>query len=473
MRKVLTGIYNLLKMNKSKAMSVEQLLSKVQSSDEQLESNLCTMFQTVCGTKQFWYTRKSELKCMLREYGLPTLFVTFSCAEYESADIARYLKKVNKVSENYPIGKLCTEDPISVSRKFSLKFRAFFHTVILNGAVLGQVSHYYWKKEYQCRGAPHYHALLWIRDAPVAGEDDPKKVLSFIQERISCSIPNKDKNPELHHLVTRYQLHRCNAYCKRRRKCGHNTYITRCRFNFPRPVCEEAQLYDCEKTLKNRKRIYDLPRSQTEVRVNDYNPLILLLWKANVDIQFIAESSQALAHYVSGYVTKSERSNMQDVWQDISDNKSIYSKLWSFGLRCLRSRECGLYEASDLLLGDSLCSKSVTVQYIDVSMPHKRNRRVKKHKDLEDLAKTQPGSEDIFLNNVIDTHYPCRPEELESVCLYDFVANYDWTKRDSKGNPKKLTKLRLLNHKLLDCNNPDQREDYYCALVLLFVPFRK
>ena len=100
-----------------------------------------------------------------------------------------------------------------------------------------------------------------------------------------------------------------------------------------------------------------------------------------------------------------------------------------------------MYEASDLLLGDSLCSKSVTVQYINVSMPHKRNRRVKKHKDLEGLAKMQPDSEGIFLNNVIDTHYPCRPEKLESICLYDFVANYDWTKRDSKGNPKKLTKL--------------------------------
>ena len=56
--------------------------------------------------------------------------------------------------------------------------------------------------------------------------------------------------------------------------------------------------------------------------------------------------------------------------------------------------------------------------------------------------------------------------------MYDFVANYNWTKRDSKGNPKKLTKPCLLNHKLLDCNNPDQREDYYYSLVLLFVPFR-
>ena len=59
----------------------------------------------------------------------------------------------------------------------------------------------------------------------------------------------------------------------------------------------------------------------------------------NIDIQFIAESSSALAHYVSGYVTKAERSSMQEIWQEVSDNKSIYSRLWSFGLRSLRFRE--------------------------------------------------------------------------------------------------------------------------------------
>ena len=36
----------------------------------------------------------------------------------------------------------------------------------------------------------------------------------------------------------------------------------------------------------------------------------------------------------------------------MNSNASLYSKLWSFGVRSLRSRECGLYEASDLLLDD-------------------------------------------------------------------------------------------------------------------------
>ena len=113
-------------------------------------------------------------------------------------------------------------------------------------------------------------------------------------------------------------------------------------------------------------------------RVNDYNPLRLMLWKANIDIQFVAESSLAL----SGYVTKAERSSMQEIWQEVSENKSIYSRLWSFGVRSLRFRECGLYEASDLLLGDHLTEKSATVKWIDVSMPHKRNRTLKDHKEL-------------------------------------------------------------------------------------------
>ena len=79
---------------------------------------------------------------MIREYGSPTLFLTFSCAEYESADIANYLRNLNNVSPTYNIGKLCTEDPISVSRKFSLKFHDFFKTVLLKGEVLGTIDHF-------------------------------------------------------------------------------------------------------------------------------------------------------------------------------------------------------------------------------------------------------------------------------------------------------------------------------------------
>ena len=165
MRELAAGVYSLLKSSKrTQTMTVGSLLSNVQTNNEHLEANLCTMLQSVRGTKQYWFVRKSELRCMIREWGSPTFFLTFSCAEYESPDIANYLRKVNDVPPSYNIGRLCTEDLISVSRKFSMKFHSFFRTVLMKGEILGTVDHFYWKKEYQARGAPHYHALLWISD---------------------------------------------------------------------------------------------------------------------------------------------------------------------------------------------------------------------------------------------------------------------------------------------------------------------
>ena len=55
----------------------------------------------------------------------------------------------------------------------------------------------------------------------------------------------------------------------------------------------------------------------------------------------------------------------REIWQEVSDDKSI---------------DGGLYEESDLLLGDHLTEKSDTVQSIDVSMPHMRSRKLKDHK---------------------------------------------------------------------------------------------
>ena len=82
-----------------------------------------------------------------------------------------------------------------------------------------------------------------------------------------------------------------------------------------------------------------------------------------------------------------------------------------------------MYEASDILLGDSLYKKLVTVQYIDVSMPHKRFRKLKAKEELKTLAKDNPNSEDIYSAGLVTDFYPTRPNELKKLYLHDFVAN--------------------------------------------------
>ena len=316
--------------------------------------------------------------------------------------------------DNYPSGRLCTKDPIAVSRKFSQKFHSFFQTVIVKGEVLGKVTHYFWKKEYQARGAPHYHIVLWIDNAPVIGVDDNSKVVKWIKEQITCRIPDQKTNPELYTMVTKYQMHKCSAYCRHKKKVN-GLFVTKCKFGFPRQEMEKGEIFDVEQCLKTRRKIYALPRGDLEVRVNDYNPLIILLTKANMDIQFIAESSLALAHYVTGYVTKAEKSSMQELWQEVSSNKNIYSRLWSFGVRSLRSKECGMYEASDLLLGEHLYKKSDGVKWVDASLLHKRKRRVKSHSYLKQVREKDPDSTDIYEDNLIEDIYPKRPTKMDDV----------------------------------------------------------
>ena len=107
LREISSGVCNLIKKICKQGMSAKQFLSMINRNDKHLEANLSTMMQSVCGSKQFWFLRKSELQCMTREFGSPTLFLTFICAEYDSEDIKTYLHRVNNVSKNYPIGKLC------------------------------------------------------------------------------------------------------------------------------------------------------------------------------------------------------------------------------------------------------------------------------------------------------------------------------------------------------------------------------
>ena len=89
------------------------------------------------------------------------------------------------------------------------------------------------------------------------------------------------------------------------------------------------------------------------------------------------------------------------------------------------------------------------------------------------MAKDNPDIEDIFEDNLIDS--TSETKRFGNICLYDFVANYEWYRKNDNGDKKyssKLPKPRLPNHKLFDPEKENERENYYYSLLLLFVPFR-
>ena len=72
-------------------------------------------------------------------------------------------------------------------------------------------------------------------------------------------------------------MYKCSNYRKRKRKLGKvkNVFVTSCKFNFPREACASSKFNPVEESLNAQNKIYQLARSELEVRVNDYNPILL------------------------------------------------------------------------------------------------------------------------------------------------------------------------------------------------------
>ena len=80
-------VYNMLKTSRQADRTFADLINRIENNDSGLKENLSTILGSVRGTKQYWLARGNEVTCMVHVFDPPTLFLTFSCAEYDSADI--------------------------------------------------------------------------------------------------------------------------------------------------------------------------------------------------------------------------------------------------------------------------------------------------------------------------------------------------------------------------------------------------
>jgi hypothetical protein len=491
-RSMAAGMFQSLHSSKSNdGMSVGNFLEKVKGKDHVLEAQLSTFFEQMRGTPEYWSKRHQELNTMVRELGPFTFFLTLSPAEYDWPDMEAVQRAVNKDVpgiENMRRGELCASDPVTTSKHFHHRFWAFFNNVICckeeGGGPLGVVNDYFVRVEYQARGMPHYHCVLWIDGAPRLGIDDNKTVADFVNARITCRKPDPEKEPLLADKVNKYQMHKCNSGCLRTGRSVNGRWVPKqCRFGYPRPERDEIQFNNVMKTNAKRSRgnakarLYELPRTQFERTINDYNPLILLLWGGNVDVQYVGESTSAVARYIVGYVTKAEKTQLQDFWEQVDKNQTLAKQLAGLFFRKMTMRECGIAEACDKLSGQDLYRKSRDTKYINARLPSRRRRMLK---PFTELQKLDQNSTDKYANNWIDTYYPNRPESMEYMCLYDFIRKYDKVNDVSNkkmkfinkiaGGVKEKNKPFLISHTIF--RDEKQKEEYCYSLLFMFKPFR-
>ena len=82
-----------------------------------------------------------------------------------------------------------------------------------DSAPIGKIKDWFYRVEYQQRGSPHIHMLIWLENAPVFSVDKDEEVIAFIDQIITCNKPDND--PKLLELVNR-QTHRHSHTCRKK-----------------------------------------------------------------------------------------------------------------------------------------------------------------------------------------------------------------------------------------------------------------
>ena len=171
---------------------------------------------------------------MIHQLGTPTWFFTLSAADLKWPDMIQTIARqygtyytddeVHKMSFDEKSNWL-KQNPVTAARHFHYRLNVLFQYFLKSTAKpLGEIADYAIRIEFQARGSPHAHCVIWVKDAPEYDVDHNDKVCDFIDQYISCKVPKDDCR--LKELVMLLQKHKHSSNCKRNQKC---------RFNFPKP----------------------------------------------------------------------------------------------------------------------------------------------------------------------------------------------------------------------------------------------
>ena len=490
-RSIKEGLFRVTNSKQNQNMTKENILNGAKEEDPALLKQLSGVLKTLSTQNAFWQDVKNKVDAMVFEYGPPTFWATFSPGDYNDADLHKYLCEMNKDLpnvESMTTSQLITLDPVLAATYLQNKFDALLDYILSDAQPIGKVSHYFVRTEYQTRLMAHYHCVFWIEDAPIIGVDSEESILDYIGKHISCKLPSPDDDPILHNLVKSYQYHRCNSYCLRRSKKGQGK--ARCKFSYPRKCTQKPVLHSVlssivsQQSRSYQRRLYELARRQSETRINDYSPILLYLWKGNVDMQYIGENSECLVDYICKYATKGPKSAMDEFVIQHMVEKSDYSKLMSLAMKMLQSREMGAIEARNFVLAENPIKMDARFQFLNAVFPYKRKRMLKNPAQLKQLP---DGSTDIWNGDWISSWYPNRPESLKDLSLYQFAKSYDRASNSMVKNMKDKSKLITLRNeqgcvKLRSLLHPvivhgpnidpiERPEEFYYSHLLLHKPW--
>lgn len=237
-----------------------------------------------------WYQQKfNDSMAICRQYGKPTLFLTFS-ANASANEIVTSLHK-NESSH---------DRPDIVNRVFEMKRRELKND-IKNNQILGKCIAHVDIIEFQKRCLPHTHLMIWLDEA-----DRPRTPEDY-DRFISAELPDPkldefgEPTSELFKLVAKFMIHGPCGKDNPKAQCMVNG---KCSKGYPKPFqTHTSHSGENIYPLYKRRRPNEIGGFTAKIKIRDqghepftvdngwiipYNPVLLLKFQAHINLEVVA-----------------------------------------------------------------------------------------------------------------------------------------------------------------------------------------
>ncbi|XP_043226099.1 uncharacterized protein LOC122383585 [Amphibalanus amphitrite] len=227
------------------------------------------------GGPRYYQRRYQDAMAIVRVYGRPTYFVTFTCNPNWPEIQAALLP-----------GQDAQSRPDLVARVFHLKLKALLKELTTSG-IFGRCVSMLMVVEFQKRGLPHGHILVIVR------QEDRPRTADDVDAVITAELPDparSDQARRLHEIVVSTMVHRQCGAANPTAACMDGG---RCSKGFPKPFANETEWRDDHPYPVYRRRpaaeggqefVRD-GRLITNQWVVPYCPYLSLKYEAHVNVE--------------------------------------------------------------------------------------------------------------------------------------------------------------------------------------------
>ncbi|XP_049315830.1 uncharacterized protein LOC125779235 [Bactrocera dorsalis] len=390
----------------------------------------------------------------VRNYGRPDLFITFTCnPNWE--DIQTLLLPGQQAIHRHDI----------TARVFKQKLKSLIDFIV-KYSVFGNTRCWLYSIEWQKRGLPHAHILVWFKDK-IRPEE--------IDQIISAEIPDPSIDRELFDVFTNQMIHGPCGTFNMASPCMENG---KCKKHFPKNYTNDT-ITDTDgypmyrrRNVANGGHTFTIRQSNNTNQVEignqwvvPYSPLLSKTYKAHINVELC--SSVKSIKYICKYVNKGSDLAVIEL-QNLNKNDEI--------TRYQMGRYISSNEAIWHTLSFPIHERYPSVQHLAVHLENGQRAYFTEENVLQRALEAPKTTLTEFFTLC---QKPGILGQFAKTLLYTDVPRYfTWNKSGKKWEPWKQGKPHLSITGIFKAKtlgrlytvHPKQRECFYLRLLLVNVP---